>query len=229
MAINWTIDYRPSSFDDMALSPTLREKLEFYKDDGGFSHLIFTGETGVGKTTTARILCGDTDDNMVEYNCAQTSTREDMLKLARGTTSVSLWGGRRIMIMDEFHNVPAKAQTIFNKGMEDSAKNNVFIFCVNNLTQVADPIVSRCDILLFDVAVLHPKTGNLTIHSHTGFTKDTWIQELHRVGRNVAEKAGYSATQEQLDKVCELDHNIVDTRRFISALELRIKMDERKN
>ena len=228
MAINWVFDYRPTSIDDMALYPLLRKRLEFYIKTGDFSHLLFAGDTGVGKTTAARILCGMGGDT-VEYNCAQENTRTDMLKLAKGTTSVSLWGSSRNIIMDEFHHIPLPAQTIFNKGMEDAGRSNTFIFCVNDIHAVAPPIVSRCMTLRFDVGILNPKSGKIAMHSYAGITKDEWIVELKRVGKIVAEKAGYNPTEQQLDIVASNDLYIIDPRRYIRNLEEQIKMDEMEN
>ena len=50
MAIDWVFDYRPKVIDEMALYPLLRKRLEFYANTGEFSHLLFAGDTGVGKT-----------------------------------------------------------------------------------------------------------------------------------------------------------------------------------
>jgi len=228
MAIEWGFVYRPTSFDEMALYPLLRKRLEFYAKTGEFSHLLFAGDTGVGKTTAARILCGK-GDATTEYNCAQDKSKQDMLRIARATTSVSMWGGKKKIIMDEFHNIPLDAQSIFNKTMEDDGKRNTFIFCVNDIHAVAPPIVSRCITLQFDVGILNPSTGKIAIHSYVGMNRNEWIEELKRVGKIVAEKAGKTPTDEQLDIVASNDLYIIDPRRYIRVLEEQIKMDEMEN
>ena len=228
MAIDWVFDYRPKVIDEMALYPLLRKRLEFYANTGEFSHLLFAGDTGVGKTTAARILCSD-DTTTTEYNCAQENSKEQMLRIAKSTTSVSLWGGRRNIIMDEFHNIPLPAQTIFNKGLEDDGRRNTFIFCVNDIHAVAPPIVSRCMTLRFDVGILNPQSGKIAMHDYAGISKSEWIQELKRVGKIVAKKAGSTPTEEQLDIVASNDLYIIDPRRYIRVLEEQIKMDEMAN
>ena len=40
MAIEWVFEYRPSSFDEMALYPLLRKRLEFYAHTGEFLLVI---------------------------------------------------------------------------------------------------------------------------------------------------------------------------------------------
>jgi len=223
MAIDWIYKYRPTSFDEMALYPLLRKRLLSYAKRGEFSHLLMVGDTGVGKTTAARILCGD---DAIEYDCTKTNSKGDMERIVKGTTTLTLWGKPRLIILDEFHRCREDAQSVFNKMMEDGGDRNTLVLCVNNIDAVAAPIVSRCSTLRFDVGVAHPKTGDFVIYPHVGLTKGEWIKELKRVGEIVAKKAGYSPTEEQLDIVASNVVYIVDTRRYVRELEEQIKMDE---
>jgi len=229
MAIDWVYDYRPTSFDEMALYPMLRKRLEFYAHTKEFSHLLFVGDTGVGKTTAAKILGNYSTFTTIEVNCAKNNSKADMLRISKSTTSVGMWGKKKLFIMDEFEKVSAPHQTIFNKTMEDDGKRNTFIFCVNDIKEVAPPIVSRCMTLRFDVGILNPKTYKLAIHDYAGITKSEWIDELKRAGRITAEKDGKTPTKEQLDIVASNDLYIIDPRRYIRNLEEQIKMDEMNN
>jgi len=223
MAINWVNRFRPTSFDEMALYPLLRRRLEFYAKSGEFPHLLMVGDTGVGKTTAARILCGGDE---IEYDCTKKNAKSDMVRIANQTHIRTLLGTKRLIIMDEFHEVRKDAQVLFNKIMEDGADRNTFIFCVNDIHAVAPPIVSRCTPMHFDVGILHPKTLKLVIHNYASITESQWIKELTRVGEIVAKKGGYSPTKKQLDIVASNPVHTIDARSYIMELEQQIKMDE---
>ena len=227
--VDWVFKYRPKTFAEMALYPELRERLDFYGERGEFSHLILAGNPGVGKTTTARILGDLSDFTMMEEDCAAENTKAKMLMLVKGSTSVSLFGSKRIIIMDEFQEIPTPVQKVFNKIMEDGYERNIFIFCVNDINGVAQPIVSRCMTLHFDVGVIDPDTQTLKLFPWVDMSHSEWVEELKRIGRLVAKKDGKPVSEEQLDRIAKVELYLTDPRRFLRALEERIKMDERKH
>ena len=229
MTINWEYNYRPSTIEEMALYPALRERLEFYVNYGSFPHLILHGDTGTGKTTAARILTSKDDLDVMEIDCALDSTKTAMMQLAKGSTFLNVLGSARVYIMDEFHDVDATVQKVFNKVMEDRADKFGWIFCVNDIDGVAPPIISRCTPLRFDVVKINNKSGKLHMLPYTKMKRIEWVAELCRVARMVAEKDGRTITAEQLGKVASNNLNLVDVRSFIRGVEERIKMDEVKD
>jgi len=229
MTINWEYKYRPSTIDEMALYPELRERLDFYVKLGSFPNLILHGDTGTGKTTAARILTNKDDLDVMEYDCALDNTKKAMMTLAKGSTFFNVLGDARVYIMDEFHEVDPSVQKVFNKVMEDRAEKFGWIFCVNDIDRVSPPIYSRCKPLRFDVVEIDNKSGKLHMHKYTNMNKSEWIDELCRVANLVAEKDGRTITDKQLERVASNNLNLIDVRTFIRGVEEQIKMDEMNN
>lgn len=225
MTINWEYKYRPSTFEEMALYPALRERLEFYVNYGSFPHLILHGDTGTGKTTAARILTSKDDLDVVEYDCALDNTKKQMMTLAKGSTFFHVLGSARVYIMDEFHDVDPSVQKVFNKVMEDRADKFGWIFCVNDIDRIAPPIISRCTPLRFDVVTINSKSGKLHMLPYTEMKKNEWVDELCRVAHIVAKKDRRIVKDKQLEKVASNNLNLVDVRTFIRGVEERLKID----
>lgn len=228
--IDWTSgDLRPKRIEDMALYPELRDILTMYAETGEFGHIIMVGDTGVGKTTAARILGNSDKFSVVEYNCAHENSREILKKIEKSTSTITLFGTTRLFIMDEFHHTDKTNQTILNKVMEDRKQLNRFIFCVNNYKDVSAPIRSRCVKLSFDVGLVSEKDNKFRMRQHiTDMNIDEWKKELTRIGKHISKLAGMEATDEMLGKVLSNPLYITDARSFLIALELQSKMHQWK-
>ena len=214
----WVYDLPPTCIDEVALPEPLRKLLSFYERTGRFSHLLFAGDTGVGKTSVARILGNLDETESIEIDCPHQNSSEDLRKIIKGSHSVSFFKKRRVVILDEYHHIRNDLQILFNKTLENPHSITTFILCVNDANNVINPIRSRCKELHFDVAVLD-SNNKLQMNAVWNLTKQEWIDELKRVGRLVASRAGVSITEEQLSRIASEDLYLLDARRFIRNLE----------
>ena len=223
-------DLRPKRIEDMALRPELKDILMMYEETGVFGHILMMGDVGTGKTTAAHILGKSDKFNIVEYNCAHENSREVLKKIEKQTSSITLFGGIRIIVMDEFHHTTKENQTILNKVMEERKKNNRFIFCVNDLSKVAVPIKSRCAKLSFDVGFVSDVDNAFHLRSYIDdMTIEEWKVELRRIGNNISKLAGIEAPDEIMEKVLSNPLYIKDARSFLIALQLKCKTHQWKN
>jgi len=225
MAIDWIFKYRPNSIEEMALYPALKDRLNLYYQEGEYGHLIFAGGWGTGKTTAAHILGEKHPNDFAEFDCAGKNTKTELQKIITGSFSVSLMGSKRVILLDEFHNIKTNEQTIFNVPMEKNYNQSIYILAVNDIDKVNPAIVSRSTILNFDIGTLSKKTHKLTINPYTGITKDKWIKELKRVTNIVADKAGAIISNKSFNAVLSTDAYLIDVRSFIRAVNEQIKID----
>ena len=97
----WTEKYRPKVLEDVVLSAQNRIILqEFIKNDE-IPNLLFCGNAGIGKTTTAKILINLLDAENIYQNCSEVGidkVRNDITGFSR---TKSFNGKKKIVLLDE--------------------------------------------------------------------------------------------------------------------------------
>ncbi len=111
--------------------------------------VLFSGPSGVGKTTIARILrkklrCAESD--FFEVNAAK-ETGVDSVRTIEGrlNTGISLTGDEsRIWLIDECHKLSQAAQNAFLKILEDTPPHIYFFLATTNPSKLLTTIKTRC-------------------------------------------------------------------------------------
>ena len=158
----WVEKYRPIKLEQVINQKEIVNGLKnLIKNPYEIPHLLFAGRAGVGKTTTAlciarELLGEDWQRNTLELNASDERgikmVRErvkefaSVMKLATDTNdNVSF----RIIILDEADEMTSEAQTALRRIIEDSSKTTRFIIICNYLSQIIEPIQSRCVVFRF--------------------------------------------------------------------------------
>ena len=113
---------------------------------------MFTGPSGVGKTTAARAICEQTNSDYIIINGSDEGRMIDTLrtKLTQFCSTISLGGGRKVVIIDEADYMnPDSVQPAMRNFIEKFAENCSFIFTCNYKNRIIDPIHSRCAVVDF--------------------------------------------------------------------------------
>ena len=117
---------------------------------------LFTGATGVGKTTLARILAvsyqcthqklwGDPCDacwaeresfSIHEINASDVSGVEELGNVARLSRTRPVGSAKRVIILDEFQRASTAAQNLMLKPMEEPPSTTVWIVCTTDPTKI---------------------------------------------------------------------------------------------
>jgi len=208
----------------MCLPDYLYKQLERYERIGDIPNLIFYGETGLGKTTVTKLL-GDTEHfDHYRINCADVQTKTALNDALKGTTAVSMFGNRRLVVLDEFHYINPKIQSALNDPLEQDGNINSFIIITNEFGKISKQIKSRCFSICFDLGCVDENKKSLNYgewmpYEYTEMTTDDWVKTLHKYGKAVASRAGYKVTQSQLNRATDNNDKKSDVRNFLQSLE----------
>lgn len=146
----WVEKYRPRKIEDCILPDALKKTFQEYVNRQEIPNLLFAGSAGVGKTTVARALCEEVGCDYIIINGSD-ENGVDMIrtKIKNYASSMSLSGGRKVVILDEADYLTPQAQAILRAGIEEFAINCSFIFTCNFKNRIIDPIHSRCTVIDF--------------------------------------------------------------------------------
>ncbi len=154
--------YRPQTFKDVvgqeAITNTLTNAIEHHHLAQA---LLFCGPRGVGKTTCARILAKQinqdgteqTDEdfafNIFELDAASNNSVDDIRNLTDQVRIPPQVGKYKVYIIDEVHMLSQAAFNAFLKTLEEPPKHAIFILATTEKHKIIPTILSRCQIFDF--------------------------------------------------------------------------------
>lgn len=125
---------RPQSLKDVVgQAEAVAVLSRMIKDKKVPQFLLFSGPSGTGKTTLARIVAKHLNCNMEldfkEYDGAANRGIDDAKKIRSQVRLYPMGGDVRIFLIDECHMLTREAQTALLKTLEDTPTTCHFIFC----------------------------------------------------------------------------------------------------
>lgn len=187
--------YRPQSFSDVvgqeAITNTLLNAIE---NDHLAQALLFCGPRGVGKTTCARILAKQinqdgkaTEDedfafNIFELDAASNNSVDDIRNLIDQVRIPPQVGKYKVYIIDEVHMLSQSAFNAFLKTLEEPPKHAIFILATTEKHKIIPTILSRCQIFDFK---------RITVKDTAAYLK------------NIAEQQGVEAEEDSLHIIAQ--------------------------
>lgn len=148
----WVEKYRPHKVKDCILPERIKKVFQAYVDTNDIPNMILHGSAGVGKTTVARAMCEEIGVNHLYIN----ASKERGIDVLRTTmtsyaSTISLTGGRKVIILDEADNMTADAQLAFRGLLEEFSQNCTFILTCNFKSKLIEAIQSRCPAVDFTI------------------------------------------------------------------------------
>lgn len=139
--------YRPQDFESVCgqnITVTILKKVILER---AFKNVyLFSGSSGCGKTTCARIFAKAINNGIgdpIEIDAASNSGVDNVRAIIESANQRSLVGEYKIYIIDECHSLTTQAWQAFLKGIEETPKYTIFIFCTTEPQKIPATILNR--------------------------------------------------------------------------------------
>jgi len=150
--------YRPKKLEDLVLDEIIYTKIKNIIKNKEIPNIIFTGKSGVGKTSTihsiARLIYPkEYHDSVIELNASDDrgikSVHDTIINFCKRKVEFKEgYAQHKLLILDEADNITPKAQKLINSIIEKFPLTR-FAFTCNNSSAVIESIQSRCIIIRF--------------------------------------------------------------------------------
>lgn len=167
--------YRPCTVDEFFGSEINKRIIKNYLDTDTLPHtLLFTGDSGCGKTTIARTIalglnckegvtstpclkCSSCSSilnqnsiDIREINIGKSGTKGEVDDYVKSLAQAPFNSRFIVLIFDEAHALSSAAQNLLLKIIEDGYSHVYFIFCTNHPEKLKEEFLSRCYTIHFN-------------------------------------------------------------------------------
>ena len=175
----WVEKYRQKLISECILPESIKTTFQQMVDSGESQNLLLSGGAGCGKTTIAKALCNELETDYIMVNCSEDGNIDTLrTKIRNFASTVSITGGKKIVILDEFDYSNAQSTQPALRGfIEEFSDNCRFILTCNFKNRIIEPIHSRCTCIPFTI----PKSEKPKLASKF-LERSKWILEQEGIG-----------------------------------------------
>ena len=175
------IKYRPTSLEQVFGNKDLKTVLRSIRLD---RPILLSGHYGCGKTTIARIIAaefGADEFSITEQDCENLSQvsnmREELTKLNKS----SIFGKKRVFILDEIHGLSDKSlkQLLIPLEKKEFIQDVLIIGCTTEINKISKILLSRFIVLQVDLLADNEARSLLDyVLTSEGLQFEKWKKEL---------------------------------------------------
>jgi replication factor C subunit 2/4 len=150
--------YRPRKLADLIVDKIIYNKINNIIVNKDVPNIIFTGKSGVGKTSTIHCIARaiyprEYHESIIELNASDDrgikSVHDTIINFCKRKVYYKPdYAQHKLLILDEADNITPKAQRLINSIMEKYPSTR-FAFTCNNSADIIESIQSRCVIIRF--------------------------------------------------------------------------------
>jgi len=173
------LKYRPQKLEELDNTRAKDTIIKILESPQIPHALLFVGDKGTGKTSTARLFaksinclnnkysnkgksiepCNDckncksidtsTSVDIVEMDAASNRGIEEIRKIIQESAFAPMSNRYRVFIIDEAHMITKEAFNALLKTLEEPPKSVIFILATTNIEKLPKTIISRCSVINF--------------------------------------------------------------------------------
>ena len=126
-------DVRPQTLDEFVGNEQIISVIKGFLSSDKHPHsYLFSGQSGVGKTSLARIMANMLnirEGDLIELNAASTRGIDTIREIEDAVSYKPMFSDKRMIILDEAHELTKAAQQALLKITEDVPEYQYFVFC----------------------------------------------------------------------------------------------------
>lgn len=226
--MSWATEFRPKTFDQVAGHSIAKTWLQAMchkakKQNEPINPLIIlSGNSGIGKTTLARIFANELADSIDirEINASLFTGIDNIREMIEDAEQAPLAGDYKIFIADEVHMLSKASWNALLKTLEEPPKSSVFVLCTTELHKVPETIQSRAVCLHLNAPEQYELKAfieNILLNVGITCVDDNTLKALIDSSTNVREVVTkceelYNLYGEQVFKQCDYElltrHNV---------------------
>jgi|GEM_PF-5908963 DNA polymerase-3 subunit gamma/tau len=197
------VKYRPKTFEDV-LGQKLNKKIlkAQLKENDISTGYLFSGGSGVGKTTIARIFANELNAETIEIDGASNNSVDNIRQIRENTKMKSMISNNKLYIIDEAHQLSKSSFNALLKTLEEPPEGVVFILATTEPEKIIPTIHTRVQ--------------------HFEFTRISWTA-IAGMLEMILEKEGQQIEKEVVEYIAKIADGSV--RSAVSILERALKIE----